>query len=391
MSDYRKTLGTGLVVAVGAGAVWAAGKYLAKGEKKLIDWNRVRRIAVNNSRQSVLGYPFSKRVLTEKYSEMVRKAEQPISEYTGQKMPKPLESIHVFDRVDWIDANITSFQEMFEPFEKLNRQVSGNASGAAFLMGSLNQMLLSSQMGILMGYLAQRVLGQYDLSLFGKEPAESGKLFFVEPNIFDLEQRLGLDPEEFRMWVSLHELTHAFEFEAHSWVRGYLQSLMNRYLRSVSSDLFQMHSHNSGFRSLVGRVGTNLLKSSHILELLMTPEQRHLFSQLQAIMCLLEGYSNHVMQAIGKSLLPGYDELKARFDERGKNKSAAERFFTKLTGLDIKLEQYVLGERFVNDIVAERGIEFLNQVWQSPMCLPTLDEVRAPAKWITRMDRLAAA
>jgi len=378
-----------LLLALGAGAVWAAGKYFGRGERKLIDWDQVRRIAVNSSRQSVVGYPFSKGTLTRRYAEMVRKAERPISDYTGDKMPRTLDSVHVFDRIDWIDANIATFRQLFEPFEQLN--LAAGSSGTALLIGSINQMLLSSQMGLLMGYLSQRVLGQYDLSIFGEEPADSGKLYFVEPNIAELERRLDLDPEEFRMWVSLHEVTHAFEFEAHPWVRRYLHSLMARYFRSVSSDLSRMRGRDSGFRSLVTRVGSNLMNSSHVLELLMTPEQRHMFGQLQAIMCLLEGYSNHVMQAIGKTLLPGYDSLKARFDQRGKGKGVAERFFTKLTGLDIKLEQYKLGEQFVNDVVDQRGIGFLNQVWESPVNLPTLDEVRHPAKWVARMERMAAA
>lgn len=391
MANYRKTVGTSLLFALGAGAVWLAGKYLSKGERKLIDWEQVRRIAVNTSRHSVVGYPFSRGALTRRYAEMVRKAEAPISEYTGDRMPRNLDSVHVFDRIDWIDANIATFQQLFEPFEQLNQRMVANSSGAALVMGTVNQMLLSGQMGILMGYLSQRVLGQYDLSLFGEEPADTGRLYFVEPNIVELEQRLGLDPEAFRMWVSLHEVTHAFEFEAHPWVRGYLHSLMARYFRSVTSDLSRMQGRDSGFRSLIGRVGGNLLSSSHVLELLMTPEQRHMFNQLQAIMCLLEGYSNHVMQAIGRTLLPGYDALKARFDKRSENKGVAERFFTKLTGLDIKLEQYRLGERFVNDVVAQRDIKFLNQVWQSPMNLPTIDEVRHPTKWIARMERMAAA
>ncbi len=380
------------MLGVAAGAVWVAGRRFLEKTSRLIDWGQVRRIAIATSRKATSDQPAAiphKEERREHYAEMVRRAERPIADYTGKTLPRPLDAIYIFDRADWIDANIANFQLLFKPFEEMNQEALRYGSVGVKLAGEVNQIVISSQLGLLMGYLAQRVLGQYDLSVLGREPVTNGRLYFVEPNISALRERLSLDANEFEMWIVLHETTHAYEFEANPWLQGYMNSLLTRYFQTISKDFGGMQWGSSGVRSLVSRIGSNIFTSSNVLEMMMTPEQRHIFQQLQALMCLLEGFSNHIMQEIGKTILPSYECLKERFDERGKNKSAAERLFTKLTGLDIKMEQYALGERFVNDIVERRGVEFVNQVWQSPLSLPTMDEVRTPDKWIKRMERMA--
>lgn len=390
MSEFKKAVRTGLIVGAAAGAAWLVGRRFLPSESTLIDWGQVRRIALATCRQTLVGMPFTKKNLAVQYAEQVGHAERQIAEYSGKTLPQPLNAIFVFDRVDWIDANINNFKLLFEPFEKMHRSTLAASSMSGRVVTGLNQVIISGQMGLLLGYLAQRVLGQYDLSLLGREPITGGRLYFVEPNIRELQHRLSLNASEFRMWIVLHETTHAYEFEANPWLRGYMNSLLTRYFETISSDFTRMGG-DSGLRTLADRIVANLFSSSNILELVMTPEQRHIFNQLQALMCLLEGYSNHIMQAVGENILPSYHYLKERFEERAKNKSAAERLFAKLTGLDVKLEQYALGERFVNHIVARRGIDFMNRIWQSPLSLPTLDEVRAPDRWIERMEKMAAA
>ncbi len=391
MVNHKKAIGTGLLLGLAAGALWAVGRRYAHTSPRLINWQQVRRIAIATCRQSVVGQPFSKGPLTASFADMVHQSERLIANYTGSTLPQPLQSIHVFDRIEWIDANIAAFQLLFEPFERLNEKAFESTSGGARVVGGLNQVVLSGQLGLLVGYLAQRVLGQYDLSLLGREPITSGHLYFVEPNIRGLQQRLGLEPQEFRMWIALHETTHAYEFEAHPWLRRHMNSLLSRYFESISADFMHAGSNGSGLHTMARRIGANLFRGGNVLELLMTSEQRHIFHQLQSLMCLLEGYSNHIMQYVGKSLLPSYDYLKERFDERARNKSVGERLFAKITGLDIKMEQYSLGERFVNEVVSRRGIDFMNRVWESSIGLPTMQEVRDPARWIRRMERMAVA
>jgi len=103
-------------------------------------------------------------------------------------------------------------------------------------------------------------------------------------------------------------------------------------------------------------------------------------------MSLLEGYSNHVMNAAGERLLPGFGQIHDRFERRNENRGALERAILRLTGLDLKMEQYEAGERFVVAVQAARDRAFLNRVWEGPGMLPTLAEIREPSRWIARVE-----
>jgi coenzyme F420 biosynthesis associated uncharacterized protein len=394
-------LGGGLVLGLAAGAAWTAGKLLNRNvsrdqsnNPRLLNWTWARTIAVRGARDSQgdeigaeLDAGQRERVRRE-YASLVERSAQLVSEFTGITLPAPLRQVHVFDRAEWVDANLAQFRLMFAALDEAYAETIARARGAA-PAGMVGQAMLSAQMGILMGYLARRVLGQYDLSLLGREPVTEGRLYFVEPNIAAMERRYELPREEFRAWIALHEVTHAFEFEAHPWVRAYMNDLLTEYLRSLSEDLFG-NRPGGALTLLAGRIKDNLFERGHMLEMMMSPAQRDVFRKLQALMALMEGYSNHVMNQVGARQLKDHETLKQTFESRAKSRGAAEQLFIKLTGLDIKLEQYVLGERFCEQVASERGLPFLNQIWRGEEHLPTLEEIHDPARWITRHERKAA-
>jgi coenzyme F420 biosynthesis associated uncharacterized protein len=252
-------------------------------------------------------------------------------------------------------------------------------------VGEVSQGLLSTQMGVLMGYLARRVLGQYDLSLLGKEEVSAGRLYFVEPNIAGVQVELGLNADDFRLWIALHETTHAYEFEAYPWVREHFNSLLEEYFALLSNDLMQFGTGVNGLRGMVDRVRSNMTTGENWVEAVMSPEQRALFVKLQAMMSIIEGYSNYIMNAVGERLLPSYHMIKERIEQRAANRGPIEKMFIKLTGLALKMEQYRLGETFINEVVARHGIEMANRVWEGPEFLPTLEELRRPEDWVDRV------
>ena len=142
---------------------------------------------------------------------------------------------------------------------------------------------------------------------------------------------------------------------------------------------------------MLDRLRAGLNNGENWIEGIMTPEQRTLFSKLQAVMSIIEGYSNYIMNAVGSRLLPSYETIKERIEERAARRSAAEKLFIRLTGLALKMEQYKLGESFINSVVEKRGIEFANRVWEGPEMLPTLEELRDPAAWIARVEQVHPA
>lgn len=379
------TIVRGLVFGAAAGAAYIASRRASGSPPRLIEWDRVRRLADQVSRRDEVSGALTAEQ-SEQYRQMVRRSEEVIGQYLKQRLPLPLDQVEVFDRSQWIDANITSFQQMFEPLETMNRTAFQNGTMGTRFFSEINQTVLSGQLGLLIGYLARRVLGQYDTSILGREPVTTGRLYFVEPNIAQAQRRLNLHGGEFRMWIALHETTHAFEFEAHPWVRDYMNDLLRQYFDTVGKDLGQFAFGPGGITGLAQRVVQNASRTKTAIELFMTEEQRGIFQKLQALMCLLEGYSNHVMDVVGEELLSTYPQMKERFESRRKDRSITEQLFTRLTGLDLKMEQYVLGEKFVNAQVAAIGIDRFNQVWEGPQTLPTLAEIYEPERW---RDRLA--
>lgn len=379
---------TGAVVGVWAGR---KGKELLDrpATDGLIDWERARTVAISMNREATLTASERAR-LDDEYFELVQRTIPLVAAHTGTQLPMPLEQIYAFDRVDWINANIQAFRHMFEPIEKLDLFSRPDAPRAVNVLWSgLNQTVVSAELGILLGYLARRVLGQYDLALLGREPMEtSGKLYFVQPNIRNTERTLGVPPEQFRLWLALHETTHAFEFEAFPWVRQHMNSMIEEYFTFLTQDIEYLKRGLRGVKALWDRARTSDTRgdSSSWIELVMTPEQRRLFSNMQATMAVIEGYSNYIMNAVGRDLMPDFSLIANRFERRQRQRSNAEQLFIRLTGLDMKMEQYRLGEAFINEVVRQRGHEMAKRVWEGPNMLPTLAELRQPDVWIARID-----
>ncbi|GAC1540221.1 MAG: zinc-dependent metalloprotease [Herpetosiphon sp.] len=385
LKRFGTILIVGAIAGVGASYVASRKRPEKASETELINWQVVRRIAVQAS-QSINAPVQHRAEALQSYIDMVRRSEPLIERYLGVPLPKPVERVEVVDRAEWLDANIANFRELFTFIEDIyRRNATANTVGAVVAAG-INQRVLSLQVGILLGVLARKVLGQYDLSLLAPE-ATSGALYFVEPNIAKLQEMLGLNAHDFRLWIALHETTHAYEFEAYPWVREHFNALLRRYFDTLNEQLQSLHN---GLGPLVARILENWGKGKHWMEIVQSPNQRVIFNELQAIMSLVEGYSNHIMNAIGRDVLPDFDKIEQRIEERKGRRSLAEQLFNRITGMDLKMAQYAEGQKFVDTVVNERGIEFATRVWLKPENLPTIAEIREPNTWITRIASGAA-
>jgi coenzyme F420 biosynthesis associated uncharacterized protein len=387
--DLRR-LGTVLLLGMVAGAgvryyINSRARVAGRTPVRLIDWAQARAVALRISQWEQ--HPVDNRnARRAQYADLVRRSEPLIADYLQVQLPPAENRVYVFDRREWLDANLQSFERLFEPIERLYLRNRGT-SAVAGVLGELNSKFIGAQIGVLLGVLARRVLGQYDLSLLSPEPSVGGALYYVEPNIARVQRQLGLNDEDFRLWIALHETTHAFEFEAYPWVRQHFNGLIQQYFDQLNT---QLESLGSNLGQLIARVlqrGASGGKE-HWIELMLTPQQRALFEQLQAIMSLVEGYSNHIMNAIGRSLLPTFDQIEQRVESRQRNRTLFEQVFNRVTGMDLKLAQYQQGEAFVNAVVNARGIAFAARVWERAEHLPTLAEIRNPQQWIERMDRM---
>ncbi len=386
----------GIVAGAAAGA-WLTGKLrnppvdLAPVEtspgrtSSFVDWEQARSIAVNMNRGAALTAP-EREKLDAVDRELSVTCIPLVGSYMGVSLPAGVGKPHAFDRVDWINANIDAFRHMLTPLEPL---LSGEVDGGSSRFSGINRRIVAAELGILLGYLARRVLGQYDVALLGRERVEDGRLFYVEPNIQQVTANLKLPLNEFRTWLALHETTHVYQFESFPWVRPYFNDMLERYFTYLQEDARQLGQSVKNLRIFLERIRSQDKSGGSWLEALMNDEQRALFNEMQAMMSIIEGYSNHVMNAVGRDLLPNYDSISKKFEIRQRNRSQAEQLFAKITGLDMKMEQYRQGQRFIDEVVEQRGHETAMLVWAGPQNLPTLDEIRNPAAWIERIDGTA--
>lgn len=357
--------------------------------KDLISWEHVREIAVAALElQRDKPEPISGQMI-EQYQNMLRDAQKQVAEYTGLVATGLPSEVEVFTQPDWIDANIVSFRFLFDPISEkyvtlLAEMEEEQAAAAGRRARRVARTVLSVQVGIIMGYMARNVLGQFDLSI--PEPERGGRLYVVESNVQRVETNTGMNPREFRQWITLHEVTHSFEFHCNSWLRDHLSNSMQEYLNTIDwrglsgPDLFRkIRQSRANIQS------DDALQAGGLISIMATPEQRAVLGRLQAMMCVLEGYSNHVMDQVGKELLPSYETMKRRFEQRRESKSAAERLFQRLIGISLKLQQYKVGQAFVDAVVEQEGLVFLNRVWEKAENMPSMEEVNNPLIWIDRM------
>ncbi len=385
MSRNTSRLGAGIVVGglLAIGATVASREIVRRAGTRLIDWRAVRRIA--EQRLGEAGAPLDAGVRAEAesfYRQTLLRIEPIVAEEIGSPLPEALEVPAVLDRLEWVDLNVATFRVLFDRIETtlLEQQVGPDTAGRA-VSRWVNRTVSNQQLGFMLAFLARRVLGQYDVSLLAAGPEVRGRLHFVEPNVLGTAAALRLPRDEFRAFIALHEATHAFEFEAHPWLRPYFAGLIGETIELLAAE--------SG--GLMARVREAVSSGKgHWLERLMTPAQRELFDRSQALMSLLEGYSNHVMNAAGERILPNFHQIHDQFERRGERRGALERAIARITGLDLKMEQYAAGERFADAVIRARDREFLNRVWTGPELLPTFDEIRTPERWIARIEGAAS-
>ncbi|TFG68892.1 MAG: hypothetical protein E4H24_02410 [Thermomicrobiales bacterium] len=370
--------------ALGAAATVAGRRAERSARQGLVDWPAVERIAIarlDNARGALTRLEL--RATEPAYEAAMTRIVPALSAALGCELPGVVERSGVVDRAGWVRANTGSFASLIGKLEAdlLDQVIPPGGGLAKATMALANRWVTTRQLGYLLGFMGGRVLGQYDLALLSTEAAP-GRLLFVEENIRMTARSLGVQLEPFRTWIALHETTHAFEFEAHPWLRPYLAERLERQL-----SLFGKDAHGLGREAIrgLGRSLRGEANGDHWLERLMGPEQKAIFREVQAVMSLLEGFSDYVMDEVGRDLVPDVALISARFHERRAKRTAFERSMLRLTGMDLKMEQYRKGEQFVRAIAERRGADALARLWGGPETLPRDGEIGAPERWIARV------
>jgi len=311
-----------------------------------------------------------------------------VAGYTGLSPATPVPPAELIGRGDWASVNLDSLGRLLDPVAARLEQRLEFAGPLAGALKAGAAATLAAEAGLVIGYVAQRVLGQYEVSLLGGDAPP--RLLFVAPNLRKAVRELNVDPEPFHRWICAHELTHVYQFQGVDWLREHLGGMVRQYLTRVEVRIDRGAAGGLPSMPDLGRLVENF-RDGGLAALVQTREQRELMGHMQAAMAVIEGYSEHVMDAIAAEAIPGHEGLRAAMDARRRSRSAPERLIEGLLGLDMKMRQYEQGKVFCDAVVAEAGMEALNRVWASSESLPTPPELERPLEWLTRVGPAPAA
>ena len=294
-----------------------------------------------------------------------------VRDFTGLVAEERTAPVLVVDRAGWVQANSDAFATMLAPVIDKLTEKKGAPNGLAQAVGSR---VTGTEVGLLLGFLASKVLGQFDPF---HEP--SGRLLLVAPNVVHVERELKADPSDFRLWVCLHEETHRVQFTAVPWLRDHLFAQVAALADTVDPGGMLEDGVKRISEALRGG-GTG-----SVLDALSSPEQKEILDRVTGVMSLLEGHADVVMDGVGPQVIGSVAEIRRAFDQRRQGVGVLDRFLRRLLGLDAKMAQYRDGAKFVRGVVDKVGMADFNAVWERPEHLPSKAEIAAPEAWVDRV------
>lgn len=308
----------------------------------------------------------------------VPRSEDLVEEASGIPRPSPVRW-EIIDRERWVRANINSMTTMLGPLaDRLGKRLDA----APWPARVAQRAAVSVEMGVLLGYVSKRVLGQYDLLV--PEDEGAAPLYFVGPNLVETERRHGFVPEDFSLWVAVHEVTHRFQFEGVPWLRPHFLELVHEYLGSVDLDA-------KGLAQRLGTAARKMISKETPIEernpiyLLASDEQKKLLDRIQSLMAVVEGHGNYVMDSVGEAVIPSFRRMRGIFQRRRQQTTWFQKILNQAIGLEMKMRQYEVGQNFCETVARVGGPQALAQLWTDMERFPSMAELREPEAWLRRV------
>jgi coenzyme F420 biosynthesis associated uncharacterized protein len=312
---------------------------------------------------------------------LAAESESRVVAYTGLRPDRPLPKPEGIGRREWVSSNVSSMRALLDPV--LQRAGTGLGPLKPAMQLAIG-VVLSTEVGVVIGYLAQRVLGQYELVLLDEAVEDRPpRLLFVLPNLGQAVDAFGADENEFMTWVTLHEVTHAVQFAGVPWLHRHVSGLVRTLLDQAELRVDAPRKLRLPSGDEVKRI-LHALRQGDLISVVTSTAERELLDRVQAVMAVIEGHAEHVMDAVAPDLLPSLPKLRAAIDRRRRSQSGMSRLVARLLGLELKLRQYERGKIFCDAIVRESGPDALHYVFSSPDALPTLNEIENPRAWLER-------
>jgi coenzyme F420 biosynthesis associated uncharacterized protein len=350
---------------------------------ELVSWETALSVATRVARQQHPLTEYERQSLEADFAELTAQAEDLVAAETGLRSLAGPARARVADRAQWVQANVASFQRLLRPvIGKLVARAETNRKWNPTPL-QFSRQLAGTEVGLLLGWMSTRVLGQYDQLIIEEEnPEDQDIVYYVGPNIVALERRHAFPPREFRLWLALHEVTHRAQFTGVPWMREHFLSLVDRALAGIDADPKQLLD---ALRRSAGtiRSGHNPLDDGGLIALVASPEQFAAIREIGGMMSLLEGHGDITMDRAGAGLIPNAKRFSHVLRQR-RRQHGLVKLLTVLVGLDAKMRQYEQGERFIEEVERDGPPGLLAKVWEGPEWLPSASEIRQPGQWISR-------
>ena len=314
---------------------------------------------------------------------LAAESERRVTAYTGLEPAGPIPPPEGIERREWVQTNIKAMRQLLDPvLDRASSSLSGPLKPAMQLALGF---VVTTEVAVVLGYLAQRVLGQYELVMLDESAATTPpRLLFVLPNLGQAVRSFEAQEDEFMTWVALHEVTHAVQFTGVPWLHGYVAGLVRELLGKAELRMDSKRKFSVPTSMEIRRV-VAAMRRGDMVSIFTSKAERETFDRVQAVMAVIEGHAEHVMDAVAPDLLPSLPQLRAALDRRRKSQSGLSRLFAKLLGLELKLRQYEQGKAFCDAVVDRVGTGGLQHVFSGPEALPTLEELQDAPAWLRRV------
>ena len=347
-----------------------------------VDWQLARRVGVRAAGREPFAESYLAHSLQADFDEATAEAEELVAQTTGLRSASGPARARVTDRAGWVNANVGSFQRLLRPLTEKLEGRTGRITGA------VASRVAGAEVGVLLGWMSARVLGQYDMLVVDdpdEAPDDQDVVYYVGSNVLALEKRFAFPPKEFRLWLALHEVTHRAQFTGVPWLREHYLGLVRQTMDTMDPDPKQL-------LDAVGRLleelrkGKDALADGGLATIFANPQQRAVLDKVGGLMSLLEGHGDITMDRAGAGRVPSAERFARVLRERRANVNPGTKLLQRLIGLEAKINQYAQGEHFIEEV--ERlggGPAALEPVWRGASWLPTLAEIREPEEWLSRV------
>ncbi|MXW42931.1 MAG: hypothetical protein F4X48_02950 [Acidimicrobiia bacterium] len=348
-----------------------------------VDWHLAKRVAKRVSGHEPFLNSYHYRELGAELTDLTAQAEELVAAETGLVSATGPARAQVTTRVGWVDANLASFQRLLRP---LTNKIAERTSSS--WMAPATKKISGIEIGAVLGWISTKVLGQYDLLIIEDEqPEDQDMVYYVGPNLIALERKHDFEPQQFRLWLALHETTHRAQFTGISWLRPYFLGLVQEILNTAEPNLD--HFKQAARQALQARHrGEDPLMNGGLPGLLATPEQKKILDQIGGMMSLLEGHGDITMNRAGADRIPDAERFSRVLHNRRSSTKGLARQLQRLVGIEAKLNQYAAGENFITALEAHSGPELINRAWESATHLPSMTEINNPSQWIDRISSI---